>query len=130
MLTLSSEQIYVAVKVLTNNLSEQAISGELRAYEHLSTLTSSHIGSAYIRGLYDTFDISGPDGIHPCLVHPPMQMSLHELRMLSRSGRVSEPLLKETLFCTLQALDFLHREANVVHTGAFPVLEKQQHSWR
>ncbi|PWY91703.1 kinase-like protein [Aspergillus sclerotioniger CBS 115572] len=34
----------------------------------------------------------------------------------ARSCKFSEPLLKETLICILQALDFLHREANVVHS--------------
>ncbi|PYH83740.1 kinase-like protein [Aspergillus uvarum CBS 121591] len=111
-----SENKYVAIKVLTNNLSQRALSGELGIYEHLSRLNSSHIGSAYVRGLYDTFSIPGPDGTHQCLVHPPMHLSLNELRMLSRARRLSEPLLKQTLFCILQGLDFLHREAGVVHT--------------
>lgn len=49
-----------------------------------------------------------------------MHMSLHKLRLLSSSRRLSEFLLKETLKCILQALDFLHREASIVHTGTFP----------
>lgn len=49
-----------------------------------------------------------------------MHMSLHELRMRSRDRRFSESLFKETLLCILQALDFLHREGNVVHTGMSP----------
>ena len=89
----------------------------MNAYEHLSKLGSSHIGGAYIRGLYETFDISGPNGVHGCLVQPAMHLSIHELRMRARSCKFSEPLLKHTLICILQALDFLHREANVVHSG-------------
>lgn len=49
-----------------------------------------------------------------------MHMSLHELRMRSWDRRFSESLFKETLLCILQALDFLHREGNVVHTGMSP----------
>ncbi|PYI02454.1 kinase domain protein [Aspergillus sclerotiicarbonarius CBS 121057] len=107
---------YVAVKVLTTGASEQASSREVNAYEHLSRLGSSHIGGAYIRGLYDTFDISGPNGVHRCLVQPPMHLSIHELRLRAKSCKFSEPLLKQTLICILQALDFLHREANIVHS--------------
>lgn len=107
----------MAVKVLTNSLPERTLSGELGIYEHLSNLKTSHTGSAYIRGLYDTFDLLGQDGIHRCLVQPPMHMSLHELRMRSTSQRLDEFLFKQTLLCILRALDFLHREANVVHTG-------------
>ncbi|PYH39103.1 kinase domain protein [Aspergillus neoniger CBS 115656] len=115
-----SEQRYVAVKVLTKNDSSKTLSGELRIYDHLSKVKSFHIGGSYIRGLYDAFDITTPDGTYPCLVHPPMHMSLHDLRMLSSSRRLSELLLKETLKCILQALDFLHTEANVVHTDIKP----------
>ncbi|PYI20349.1 kinase domain protein [Aspergillus violaceofuscus CBS 115571] len=110
-----SENKYVAIKVLTNTNSPRALS-EIRIYDHLSRLNSSHIGSAYVRGLYDAFSIPGPDGTHQCLVHPPMHLSLNELRMLSKSRRLSEPLLKQALLCILQGLDFLHREAGVVHT--------------
>lgn len=93
------------------------MSRELEVYEHLSKLGRSHVGNAYIRGLYDTFDISVPSGIHRCLVHPPMHMSINALRKQARSGKFSEPLLKQTLICLLQALDFLHSEANIVHSG-------------
>ncbi|KAE8162112.1 kinase domain protein [Aspergillus tamarii] len=109
---------YVAVKVLTRTSarSEPALSRELGVYEHLSRLGSSHIGSAYIRGLYDTFELSNPCGVYPCLVHPPMHLSTNALRMIARSCKSSEPLLKQTLICLLQDLDFLHSEANIVHT--------------
>lgn len=104
---------YVSVKVLTC-----AFSRETEIYKHLCGLGSSHVGSAYIRGLYDTFNIFGPCGsVHQCLVHPLMHMSIDALRMRARSRRLSEPLLKQTLICVLQALDFLHSEAKVVLSG-------------
>ncbi|KAK2757981.1 hypothetical protein FQN54_004387 [Arachnomyces sp. PD_36] len=112
----SCDHSHVAVKVLTSTFSERKLSREVEVYEHLSKLGRSPIGSAYIRGLYDTFDIHGPYGIHRCLVHPPMHMSINALRMRARTGKFSEPLLKQTLICLLQALDFLHREANIVHS--------------
>lgn len=114
-----SRNTYVAVKVLTRTSAhaEPALSRELGVYEHLSRLNPSHVGSAYIRGLYDTFELSNPCGVYQCLVHPPMHMSINKLRMRARSCRLSEPLLKQTLICLLQALDFLHSEANIVHSG-------------
>lgn len=116
-----SDNKYFAVKILarTPAHSEAVLSKELKVYEHLSKVRSSHIGQAYIRALYDTFDISSPCGVHRCLVHPPMHMSIHALRMRAMSCKLSEPLLKQTLICLLQALDFLHREANIVHCGTF-----------
>ncbi|KAE8415530.1 kinase-like domain-containing protein [Aspergillus pseudocaelatus] len=107
---------YVAVKVLTRTSvrSDPALSRELGVYEHLSGLNSSHVGNAYIRGIYDNFELSNPYGVYRCLVHPPMHMSINALRMRARSSRLSEPILKQTLICLLQALDFLHGEANII----------------
>lgn len=99
--------------------SEPTSSRELGVYENLGRLASSHIGNAYIRGLYDILDVSNPHGVYRCLVHPPMHMSINALRMRARSCKLSEPLLKQTLICLLQALDFLHSEANIVHSGRF-----------
>lgn len=109
----------MAVKVLTRTFanSEPTSSRELEVYEHLSKLDSSHIGNAYIRGLYDTFVLSSQRGIHQCLVHPPMHMSINALRMRAMSCKLDEPLLKQTLICLFRALDFLHSEAKVVHCG-------------
>ncbi|KDE84954.1 hypothetical protein AO1008_00304 [Aspergillus oryzae 100-8] len=117
---------YVAVKVLTRTYarSEPAWSRELGVYEHLSRLNSSHVGNAYIRGLYDIFELSNPCGVYRCLVHPAMHLSINTLRMRARSCRLSEPLLKQTLICLLQARDLLHSEVNIVHTGKIPC------SWR
>ncbi|RAL09600.1 kinase domain protein [Aspergillus homomorphus CBS 101889] len=112
-----SEQRYTAIKIQTTTHSAQSLTGELRVYDHLSKLRSTHIGGVYIRGLYETFDVSGPDGVHRCLVHPPMHMSLHELRRMSSSSwGLSDGILKQTLGCVLQALDFLHSVAGVVHS--------------
>lgn len=105
--------------LLTSTLSKRKVSREVEVYEHLSKLARSHAGGPYIRGLYDTFGISVPCGIHRCLVHPPMHMSINALRMRDRSGTFSGPLLKQTLICLSQALvcDCLHSEANIVHSG-------------
>jgi non-specific serine/threonine protein kinase len=75
--------------------------GEVRVYEHLSKIESSHPGQGLLRELYDAFELAGPSGENQCLVLQPMDM----------------PLLKMTVRRVLLALDFLHSEAGVVHTG-------------
>jgi hypothetical protein len=52
---------------------------ELSVYEHLCKIKSSHPGQAYIRELYDTFEISGPHGCHQCLVQQPMNLSILDM---------------------------------------------------
>ncbi|KAI6888638.1 hypothetical protein KC318_g15108, partial [Hortaea werneckii] len=89
-------------------------------YEHVASLGSQHPGQAYIRGLLGTFEISGPTGKHLCLVQTPMHMTIAELQCQNPSKRLNKELLNWTLFNLLNALSFLHDEANVVHTGKFP----------
>lgn len=90
---------------------------ELQFYKHVSSLDSQHQGQAFIRGLVRTFEIDGPTGSHLCLVHPPMHMTIQELKYKNKSHRLTEQLLKWTVSNILSALSFLHDEADVVHAG-------------
>lgn len=77
---------------------------------------SSHSGQSLIRELYDSFDIRGSVGKHSCSVLRPMHMTLLEMRGLN-SRPFDLPLLKMIVWRLLLALDFLHTEAGVIHTG-------------
>lgn len=110
---------YVSMKICTTEASEYG--QESRIYDHLRSLKSSHPGQRHIRPVYDTFELSGPYGLHSCLVHPPMHLTLLDfMRELPGRRRLDRPLLRLTLRYLLSALDFLHTEANVVHTGRRP----------
>ncbi|KAJ8131233.1 hypothetical protein O1611_g2390 [Lasiodiplodia mahajangana] len=112
---------FVAIKVCIRDADRSArIHRELQFYEHVSALSSQHHGQFFIRGLLQTFEIIGPTGQHLCLVHPPMHMTIRELQYMNQSHRLSERLLKWTLFNLLNALSFLHDEAKVVHTDINP----------
>ncbi|KAL3455143.1 kinase-like domain-containing protein [Aspergillus heterothallicus] len=87
---------------------------ELRIYEHLSKIESSHPGQALIRGMYYSFDMHSTGGKHQCLVLQPMQMRV--LEMLGTNPKPFDmPLLKMTVRRLLLVLDFLHTEAGVIH---------------
>ena len=90
---------------------------ELRIYEHLTKVDSTHPGQSLIRELYDTFDLQGSVGKHRCLVLQQMHMTLFEMMRLNPEP-LDLPLLKMTVKRLLLALDFLHTEAEIVHTGA------------
>ncbi|KAJ5706945.1 hypothetical protein N7488_006746 [Penicillium malachiteum] len=85
---------------------------ELRIYEHLASIKSTHPGQSLIRELYDSFELQGHAGKHQCLVLQPMHMTQLEM-MGFNPGPFDLPLLKMTLKRLLLALDFLHTEANV-----------------
>ena len=113
-----SDSKFVTVKVCTRDSQKSArLRRELAFYEHASLIKSQHPGQHYIRGLYETFDISGPSGQHLCLVHPPMHMTINELQYKNPAHRLNEELLRLTLLNLLNALSFLHDEAHVTHAG-------------
>ena len=92
---------------------------ELTAYNHLAMVTMKKPGALLVRELLDSFKAMGPAGEHQCLVHEPLGMSMETLRQLSPGRTLPEQLLKAFLIHMLQALDFLHTDAKMVHAGKF-----------
>lgn len=74
-------------------------------------------GQRYVRTILDAFKTSGPDSEHHCLVHKPMWDSLNELLARNVHRRFTEELLREALRRLFAALDYLHTECHVIHTG-------------
>jgi serine/threonine-protein kinase SRPK3 len=113
---LNSNNTFYTIKIGTKNL----IGGghrEAAIYEHIQALDSEHVGRGHIRKLHEAFELSGPDGQHYCLVHPPLGMSIDEFQQTFPDGQYPPVILKPLIRCLLQALDFLHSEAGVIHTG-------------
>ncbi|SMR43037.1 unnamed protein product [Zymoseptoria tritici ST99CH_1E4] len=107
---------FVALKVYTETSNPQA-NRELAAYSHLCTVDSKHSGQARIRPLLASFNIQRDDGLyHPCLVHPPLHITMSELqRYGGKASPFPEDIVKQTLQCLLPTLDYLHTEAKMVH---------------
>jgi hypothetical protein len=63
---------------------------------------------------YESFNITGPHGLHQCLVYEPMHSSLEDNLYHSRITITSaKPLVHRVL----QALNYLHTECHIIHTG-------------
>ncbi|KAJ5909550.1 protein kinase [Penicillium tannophilum] len=71
-----------------------------------------------VRRAINDFQINSTDDIYTyqCLVHPPLAMSICELRNQIIEKLLPEDLLKPTLIHILLTLDFLHIEAKLIHT--------------
>ncbi|EME41720.1 hypothetical protein DOTSEDRAFT_73941 [Dothistroma septosporum NZE10] len=106
----------VAVKVYVRT-PQGALHREQVAHEHLASVQSSHPGQARVRQPLDTFDIRHKNGdFHLCLVYQPMHASMLDLQRLGGNPRnFPEDLTKSTLQHLLEALDFMHTEAKMVH---------------
>ncbi|KAK8196819.1 kinase-like domain-containing protein [Phyllosticta capitalensis] len=107
---------YVVLKVYVRKHRQAKQEPEI--YSHLARIASNHPGQKVIRLPCDTFlaerkDIAGQQ--HQCLVFEPLGMSLKELCEFS-GGKVKPEVLKPIIRSILEALDFLHTEAGVVHT--------------
>lgn len=111
---LLKENQYVALKVYINCSKEHR---ELPAYNHINSLQSGHEGRKRIRALLESFEIDGPHGKHVCLVHQALGVDFSELKEMDPDGLFSVPLIRQTMRPILTALQFLHDEAHVVHTG-------------
>lgn len=85
--------------------------------EHISAVRTDHPGRGLVRTMIEGFEIKGPNGRHQCIVYEPVLTSLLHFQATLTPQSLTEDLLKGALEQLLLALDFLHSEANVVHTG-------------
>lgn len=95
--------------------------------ETIGKAKPSHLGYQYVRTALEIFKIQRPGGDHYCLVQRPMWESWKELLGRNDSGRFSDTLLKAGLLHIFAALDYLHSECKLVHTGKYPLLTTRLH---
>jgi len=109
------EHDYVTLKVFVSG-NPQA-KNEEKVFEHLKTIKSDHAGAKFVRTLRDSFELPGEKGPHVCLVYHALGMTLKQLRELSDGEKLALELVKPIIYHVLFALDYLHSQAKVVHTG-------------
>ena len=90
---------------------------ELQAYLHLDTLQSQHEGRRYFREACDYFKVDGLRGEHLCLVQEPLGVSLGDVLNRFQRGPLEASAVRYIVRRVLKALDYLHTEAKIVHTG-------------
>lgn len=108
---------HVALKIFVRTASlGSELSRELDAYRRLDQGPSSHLGRRAVRTLLDSFTISGPDGVHQCLVHPPLWDNVKTFLARNPIGRLPVPVLGIVMQQLFYALDYA-RQCRVIHTG-------------
>lgn len=121
-------QVQLILKELWRVMNQESIPEGIHLFARLSHCNSSWIeslrtpGKSWFFASGSVFDpravwfIRPPGGTHRCLVLQPMNMTL--LEMMRMNPRPFDlPLLKMTVRRLLLSLDFLHAEADVIHTG-------------
>ncbi len=116
-------------------------STSLEYFRHLHRQNPSHVGYSHIVHLTDSFYIDGPHGKHLCIV---TEMAICNLLSLAEEcftgNRVPEYGAKLVMRDVLSALDYVHNECNIIHTGRSsvfslscyfqPFLRRQNHERR
>lgn len=113
---LTTDDTFYSIKIGGSHLNDSK-NREAAIYEHLQALDSQHVGCGFVRELHETFELSGTDGQHYCLVHHPLGISIDEYQQTFPNNKYPGIILKALLSCLFKALDFLHSEAGVIHTG-------------
>jgi hypothetical protein len=114
MIIASRQHKYVTLKVYETGHRQGF--NEYRVLQHIESVKSSHPGAKLVRHALDEFKLPGQRGPHKCLVYQPLGLSLGDVRHIA-GGQIPGDILKSTAYGMLLALDFLHTEAKVVHTG-------------
>lgn len=67
--------------------------------------------------LEDSFNLQGPHGYHDVFVLPPLGISVRALQDLMPGEVFDRVFVVAALQQAIPALDFLHNDANLTHTG-------------
>ncbi|MCJ1473818.1 hypothetical protein MMC13_002469 [Lambiella insularis] len=109
---------YNALKVYRRgNAQKTHVRREIEILERVSAGKTSHEGQRYVRTIQDSFELQRLDHTHQCLVHKPLWISLFDLQKIFPGKKYGERPLRAALAFLLEALDYLHTECSVVHTG-------------
>ncbi|KAI0134009.1 CMGC protein kinase [Xylariales sp. AK1849] len=105
---------YVTLKVHINALASNR---ELEIYQYLKGVESDdHPGREMIRMLEDNFKVQGPYGAHDIFVLPPLGLSLRAFQDMMPDHIFAQSLVQMALQRVIAAVNFLHREADIIHT--------------
>ncbi|KAH7327609.1 kinase-like domain-containing protein [Rhizoctonia solani] len=109
------QQHYVALKVLVNDRSTEPATREVALSKRIAEGNPLHPGRQFVRTPIETFELQGPNGVHPVLAYEFMREPLYILRERFIGHKFEPDLVKTTLGFVLAGLDYLHNECHVIH---------------
>jgi len=97
-----------------------SIEREINAYDALSAASkaSNAAGKKYVRHALDHFKIDHAGRTYDFLIHEPLGVSVHFLRMMKK-GSLPFVYAHNLVVLMLQALNYLHTDANLIHGGEY-----------
>ncbi|KAH7014369.1 kinase domain protein [Microdochium trichocladiopsis] len=112
-----SQRRHVALKVFIRSQAlGDHLENEMAMFKRIEQRPSDHPGRDAVRTLLDSFQVKGPDGDHLVLAHPPLWRSIEAIIRRTNPRRLPPSGLRYVLKELFLALDYLHRECNIIHT--------------
>jgi len=115
-----AHQCYVAVKILSTHATEVQgrLANELDILQRINTHVKAYPGRKHIATLLDNFTVADRHGPHLCLVFE--ALGAFNGSVYHPGQILPVPFVKDIARQLLVALDFLHRECQIVHTDLKP----------
>ncbi|KAK2814029.1 hypothetical protein FQN50_000433 [Emmonsiellopsis sp. PD_5] len=93
---------------------------EIIVSQHLRGFpVEEHAGKDLVRKIADSFEVTGPNGVHQCLIYMPLGMSYTDFLKLFPEKMFPKDLVQSSIQLLLVAIAYLH-QCEVVHTDISP----------
>jgi hypothetical protein len=114
-----SRNEFVCMKSMVSNYS--SVEREILAYDALSAASnaSDAPGKQYVRHALDQFKIDHAGRSYHFLVHEPLGISVDFLQKTLLKGRLPFDYCYDLVDYMLEALEYLHKHANLIHAGKY-----------
>ncbi|KAI1908500.1 serine/threonine protein kinase, CMGC [Ophidiomyces ophidiicola] len=112
---------HVALKVVRSaaHYTETAVD-EIKLLQKIVDANPNHPGRKHVVSLLDSFEHTGPNGVHVCMVFEVLGENLLGLIKRWNHRGIPMPLVKQITKQVLLGLDYLHRECGIIHTDLKP----------
>ena len=120
LIQVSREDRHVAIKILSAHASKELQAGQNIERDALRTVSSTsplHPGFKHVIHLFHEFTFESFAGQHICFVTDVLSFSAPDLRKYLGDSRLSLRLILCLVKHVLKALEYLHDECKLVHTG-------------
>lgn len=106
------------IYIESGSMAPAQLNHELNMYSRVNAGPNSHPGKEAVRSLLDSFKIDRrADKKHEYLVDTPSWENVWALLHRNPIQRLPSPVLAFVLHRLFLALDYLHTECNMIHTG-------------
>ncbi|OJD22033.1 CMGC/SRPK protein kinase [Blastomyces percursus] len=111
------EHRYLTLKVcIRKDGKEPREQHEITVSQHLNGFpVDKHAGKDLVRKIVDSFEVTGPNGVHQCLLYMPLGMSYTNFLKLFPDKMFPKDLVQKSIQFLLVAVAYLH-QCEVVHT--------------